>query len=252
MFGNFTARKYREIFVETSESRRGFTLIELLVVLTIFLIILGVMLANFAGLRTARNLKIAQNELVSNIRKVQSYTLSSRALNGIKSVQYYLMKFDSATPDRYFIQAIYDASTSPKLVSNVETIFLPQNIRLASSTAVLIDRPPLQFPSAASDTTDIKPENNNTSSCTLLAFRLPFAKVIINGGKDIIFSNNNGCTFASFSNDDYSKIKNFVANSSSNTAVSDSVLTITLASIDGKLSKTVSINGLTGAIVFSP
>ncbi|MBL8029793.1 MAG: type II secretion system protein [Candidatus Doudnabacteria bacterium] len=240
-------KTYKDLY-----EQQGFTLIELMVVLSIFLVILGVLLANLAGLRTARNLKIAQNELVSNIRKVQSYSLSSRALNGTQAVQYYLLKFDTTTPDRYFIQAIYDASTSPKLVTNVETIFLPQSVRLASSSAILIDKPPLQFPSPPSDSTDIKQENNNTSPCALLAFRLPFAKIIINGGKDLLYSNNTGCTFASFTNDDYAKIKNFVANSSSNTAVANSIFTITLASTDGKLSKTVSINGLTGAIVFSP
>jgi prepilin-type N-terminal cleavage/methylation domain-containing protein len=120
---------------------KGFTVVELMVVLVIFATITGIVLANYAGLRTARNLKIAQNELVTNLRKISSYTLSSRAINGSQAVQFYLLKLDTQAPGKYTIEAIYDVTTSPKLAAEIETIYLPQGIQFSSIAPFVIDRP---------------------------------------------------------------------------------------------------------------
>ncbi len=234
-------------------SEKGFTLIELMVVLVIFVLIAGVVLANYTGLRTERNLKIAQNELVSNLRKIASYTLSSRALNGNQAVQYYLLKLDTTTPDRYTIEAIYNVSTSPQLATNVETVYLPQGVRFAQTTPFIIDRPDpnIQYPSAPSELRDVT--SANASSCALIAYKLPFGTIILNSGAiPTPTSLNVGCAFNNFNNDDYAKIKNFVANSPTSSAVNNSIMVITLTSVDGSLTKTVTVNGLTGAITFSP
>lgn len=238
------------------KSGAGFTLIELMVVLVIFVLIAGVILANYAGLRTARNLKIAQNELVSNLRKIASYTLSSRAINGTQAVQYYLLKLDAQVPDKYTIEAIYDVTSSPKLAANVETINLPQGIKFSAVAPFVIDRPDpnIEFPNTIPPTgsKDVTAANGNTTPCALVAYKLPFGNIIVNSGSDTLYPSNTGCTFNNFVNDDYAKIKNFVANSPTNTAVKNSVLIITLSSADGQLTKTVTVNGLTGSITFSP
>jgi prepilin-type N-terminal cleavage/methylation domain-containing protein len=237
-------------------SKDGFTLIELLVVLSIFLMLTGLIIANYSGLRSGRNLKIAQNELVSNIRKIQSYSLSSRAVGGTQVVQYYLLRFDTSVPDKYYLDAIYDVSTSPKVLLGIETYNLPQGIKLASTTpsfgAFLIDRPPIQYPSPSSDSADVKSASDlPTNPCVLLAFKLPFASMIFNGGTDQVNSLNKGCRYNTFVGDDYKKIKDYVANSSTNTAVGNSILTINLSTDDGKLGSTVTVNGLTGSVTFS-
>ena len=227
-----------------------------MVVLVIFATITGIVLANYAGLRTARNLKIAQNELVTNLRKISSYTLSSRAINGSQAVQFYLLKLDTQAPGKYTIEAIYDVTTSPKLAAEIETIYLPQGIQFSSIAPFVIDRPDpnIDFPNTIPPTgsLDVSALNGNISSCALVAYKLPFGNIIVNSGRDNLNTSNTGCTFNNFSNDDYVKIKNFVANSPTNTAVNNSVLIITLSSTDGTLTKTVTVNGLTGAITFSP
>lgn len=229
-----------------NDRSHGFTLVELMVVLGIFGLLLSVILANYAGLRGARNLKIAQSELVSNLRKIQSYTLSSRALNSTQAVQYYILKFDSATPDRYTIQALYNVSSAPQLATNIETIMLPQEIRLSAASPFQIDRPPI---GGSADNYDTPPF---AASCLLVAYKLPFGRIIFNNGCNP--NNPASDPYSLVDTDDYSKIKNFVADTPSNsyTASDNTILTFTLTTTDGKLSKTVTVNGITGAVTFSP
>lgn len=208
----------------------GFTLIELMVVITIMGLILSVFVANISGQQSARNSKIAQSLLVTNLRKIQSYTLSSRNVFPNVPAQYYLMKIELSSSTQYTIQAIYDVSVSPKL-KDVEIIKLPNLIKFASSTATspfFIDRVPL-----GASGNDQAP-----SSCVLIAFRAPFGKAILN----------NGCTFSNFVNDDYAKIKDFVSNDDSLTSSTDSILTIGLMETKNNTSKYVRVNAVNGSI----
>ena len=226
----------RKLQAKTDKAHQGFTLIELMVVLTIFGVLIGILLVNLAGQRLPRNIKIAQNELVTNLRKLQSYTLSSRAIFGNQPAQFYVMKLDLAQPEQYTVQAIYDVSTAPKLADNLEVIHLPQGIRLAASNAFQIDRPPI---GGSPDSYDSPPTTIN--NCLLVAFKLPFGKVI----------SNNGCSQTSppFQiGDDYGKIKDFEINSVFNTASENSSIAIQLTDEAGTLAKTVTINGILGVI----
>jgi prepilin-type N-terminal cleavage/methylation domain-containing protein len=214
---------------QMSQIKAGFTIIELLVVISIMGILSGLMIVNFAGLRGARNLKIAQNQLVTGLRKIQSYTLSSRNISSNVPAQFYLIKFDRNNPRQYIIQAIYNVTTAPKLI-DIETVKLPDGIKLAVTDPIEIDRQPL-----GPSINDQKP-----STCALVAFRAPFAKVIMN----------DGCSYANFINDDYTKIKDFVANNDSITASSDSVMTIKLYEEQKGTVRTVTVNGISGLIGF--
>jgi len=224
-----------------NEKSAGFTLIELLVVLAIMGIMLGLILANIAGQRGKRNLKIAQNELVSNIRKIQSYTLSARDVRPGVSPQYYLIKFDLNKPNQYFIQAIYDVENGGK-VTNIESVKLPDGVRLADyssanclDSAICITNRPGILPS------------QTPSACALLAFKAPFAKIITN----------DNCSPASLPADpyditnatnDYTEIKNFTSNGGS--ASSDATMVIKLFELQSKTTRTISVNGLSGLITF--
>ncbi len=200
----------------------GFTLIELMVVLGMIGIISGAVIANYASGRTSRSLRIGANELVTNIRKVQSYTLSSRALPGNVAAQYYLLRFDPTTVSsintaEYKIQGMYDTDTTPAQLRDIETINLPGDIKIQSITV-----------------------NGVAGPCLLLAFKLPFANILAN-------RECSGNTPTVTSADDYGKIISFVTNNANTTVSSDAVSVITLASKSGATVK-ILINGVTGVV----
>ncbi len=221
----------------------GFTLMELMVVLTIMAFLFTGIIVNINGQRAPRDIKIAQNELVSNIRKAQSYTLSARSLPSGESAQYYVIKFNLAKPTEYTIQAISNVGTSPRL-QDVEVIKLPVNVKItALSITGRLSAPATQDP----------------ASCALVGFSAPYGKVLFN----------DGCVPVSFtgpytiqSTDDYQKFVNFQTNvqcinnltplPSSCTASADSIVTITLTnSAQAGLQKQVTINGITGGVSFN-
>lgn len=204
----------------TNGQEQGFTLIELLVVISLMVMIVGAVIANYAGTRSARNLRIGANELVTNVRKVQSYALSSRVLPGNIPAQYYVIRFNpsiSASSTSYVIEGLYDTNTSPAKIQDVEQVVLPQGITI---TGVSV--------------------NGTMSTCLLLAFELPFARVLADsqcsGGPPVITDT-----------DDYKKILNFVLNNADTSVTSDSLSVITLSNGNGDQSK-VLINGVTGVV----
>ncbi len=232
---------------QSVKSGAGFTLIELMVVVTIMMLLSSAMILNLNGQRGARDLKIAENELVSNIKKVQSYTLSRRSLPSGNNADYYLIKFDLSNPSQYTIQGMYNTNSTPHYLENVETINFPPNIRIAPSSLNPISilrqtTPTTQYPSA----------------CGLVAFVAPFAKVILNDGchqAGWVANNNNDNSIS----DDYEKIIEFSNNLDCGvgstpppcTRSADSKMTIMLSTADGSLTKIVTINGITGAVTFN-
>ncbi len=202
----------------------GFTLIEMLVVISILGILLGIVVLDFSRQRQTRGLNIAQNEMVTNIRKAQSNSLFSRNIEGQKPVQYYILKFSTSAPDRYFMEAISDVKVAPRL-NQVETIRLPQNIFIS---AIRIRRPAPPYISQI--------ENSN---CALLAFKLPFAKTYVN----------NGCFGSGFTgSDDYQKIISHISNISSLTVSIDTDLIITVQNKIGNLTRQILVKGVTGIV----
>ncbi len=207
---------------------QGFTLIELIVVLAIMGLLIGAVIANYAGQRSPRNLRIAQNELVTNIRKLQSYTLSARDLPSNGPAEYYVMKIDTATPALYTLQAIYNTKNPPAQVQALETINLPQTIRFAQNNPVTINGVPL------------------ANGCLLIAFKLPFGKVIVN----------DGCTLSAppstiGAGDDYSKLTTFISNSPGASTSTDVPVVIKLTDTDGTIFNTVNLSATTGGVTFS-
>lgn len=213
------------------ELNKGFSLIELMVVISIMAVILTVSLANLAGQRVPRDSKIAQSELVTNLRKLQSYMISGRNLPGsTQAPAYYVMKLDLSNPNQYVNQIIYKDTNGVYHLRDLETIKIPPTIRLSG---------------LAVNGTGI------TNGCLLVGFRAPFAKVIFN----------DGCVFNSFDTATpycaYKKITDYVTNTSCSdspdmcTAKTDVSAVITMTDINSDtVTKTVTVNAITGGIDF--
>lgn len=217
----------------------GFTLIELIVVVSLMTVIFGLLSIDLNSQRSIRSLRIAENELVSNIRKVQSYTLSSRILPNGEAAQYYILKFDLSNPSQYKIQAIYNVDSSPQYLLDVETISLPQNIKF-NSGFVTINR-------------SNAPTTQNPN-CSLLIFSAPFGKILTNDGCVGPASAN---AYAIQSSDDYKKIFDFVNNTDCGPGApsvcsvsSDAKFNIRLSNESGSLQKNITVNAVTNTINF--
>ena len=232
-------------FLQIAKDRRlqtGFTLMELMVVLTISAFLFTAIIVNINGQRAPRDLKIAQNEMVSNFRKTQSYTLSSRNLPSGQSVQYYLVKIDLTKPNQYTIQAIFNVGSSPQL-QNVETIKLPTNVKISGVS--ITQRP-------------MAPGTQTPTSCALATFVAPYGKVVFNDG---CFPSTVTGSYTIQASDDYQKLVSFQNNvqcdnnlvppPASCTASTDSIFTVTLINTaNASLQKHVTINGITGSVSF--
>ncbi len=228
----------------------GFTLIEMLVVISIMGVMLSVFLIDLNGQKTNRNLKIAQNEMVTNVRKIQSYTLSSRGFGEAKTVLYYILKFDLSHPTEYYIQAMYQDSSNTWKLINVETVKLPVGIRLAASGPISITPPPgLTLSSLSPD------------SCALVAFKNPFAKTYIEGINYSDSGDGNGdgkgdCELSAFPmispNDNHKKIINFITNTNNYPVSTDTIIVIKLTDEKNSVApKTITINGISGLVSFN-
>lgn len=209
---------------------KGFTLIELIVSLSIMVALFTIVVSGVASQRSNRNLNIAINELVTNIRKIQSNTLSSRGLSTTQPVQYYVIKFDTAKPTQYTIQAIYNVSSSPKL-TDVQVVKFPPGIRLANTNPLNIYRSGYSI---------------NNASCALLAFKAPFAKIYTS----------TSCSpsaptlpYNILTGDDYYNILNFVINGV-NSANENTNLDIILTNDTNTKTRKVSVKAVSGLVTF--
>lgn len=224
----------------------GFTLLELMVVITIMTILTTVLVINLNSQKANREIKIAQNQLVSDLRKIMSYTLAARNTPSAQDAQFYLIKFDLTTPTKYYIQAISNASSNPRM-ETVETLNFPSGIKIGGLTPIVISQ---RIAAPASQTL-------SGTNCALVSFAAPFGKTILNKGCNI--SGLPGTINLGNASDDYAKIVNFQTNAACDsnenppacTASTDSLMTIYLTDIKGQVSKTVTINAVTGVITFN-
>lgn len=120
--------------------KKGFTLIELLVSIGIFIIITGMVVANFRAGSRSDELKIAADALVSNLRRAQNMALAGEQINGITPSGGYGVYFKLSDPDRYIIFAdnngnlIYDLGE--ELSDGV--IILPKDVGITGVSPQII------------------------------------------------------------------------------------------------------------------
>ncbi len=158
---------------------KGFTLIEMLVTISIMLILVTVVLANFGGTQGRRNVTLAKNNLSSNLRRMQSYSLASKDINGVASSAYGVSfgSIGSATSSTSYTLVGYNNVSTTQQV--LETVPLPTNTYIKQ---VLI----------------LTPINSSTSTTTWKGlFANPYARLMqtytgtnfsaINEENDIVF-----------------------------------------------------------------
>lgn len=213
------------------KTRLGFTLIELLIACAIIAVLASLVTINLPGFRVDRNLNIAQNELVTNLRKAQSYTLSAHEVAPGQSGQFFILKFDGSVSGQnsYTLQALYNIGSSPASKVDVETYQLPPGIRVSSTPVTIFVPSPTQPPIQA-------------TVCSLVSFKSPFARVYLNAGCNVSSPPFQPLT------DDYQNLINFVTNTNNYHTTSDSYAIITLLDATGAKSRQVMIRGVSGVI----
>ena len=113
-------------------SSSGFTVVELMVVFTIIILLSSVIIINWNNQTPGRSLTIGQNELVTNIRKVQSYAVSSRNINSTVPAKFYFLKFQEG--QRVYSINASDSAINPVYYSDLETFNLPTGLIISDIT----------------------------------------------------------------------------------------------------------------------
>lgn len=206
------SKQKKILHIRPIEHQQGFTIMELLVVIFMMAIIASLFVANYAGTRGPRNLRIAQNQLISNLRKYQSYTLSSRNAPTGNPARFYVIRFSNADLTTYTVQVI--DNTTPATIVNTETFTLPSGITFSASAPFVVQQP-------------IGSSNVN-ASCVQVGFLLPFSKTYMD----------RTCSLQTISDSpaELDVLKN-------------SRLTITLRDSATSASRAVEINAVTGSIL---
>ncbi|GEM_PF-1038252 len=117
--------------VESKQS--GFTIVELLVVFVILVLLMSAGLVSWNQQKPRRSLNIAQNELVTNIRKVQSYAISSRNIGENNPASYYSLSLSTSNERQfgYLVNGVGRANTYDYFVG-IENISLPNTIEITN------------------------------------------------------------------------------------------------------------------------
>ncbi len=206
------------------QTRNGFTLIELIVVIAIMGLFATILIVNFNSTKGRRNLKIAVNELVSTVRKTQSYTLSAHDVRPNVPAKYYYLQFDtSASTNSYQIWAIDNAYTSPPTL--VETIKFPTGIVYQATTGLRLEQPVKQPQDLAT---------LSSPQCLQVLYALPFGKIFM-------YSKTTGPC-------DGSALVNLVKDPVAFAAYANSKATITLKDSQSATTQYMTINGVSNAI----
>ncbi|QQS22788.1 prepilin-type N-terminal cleavage/methylation domain-containing protein [bacterium] len=115
---------------QKTNRQKGFTVIELMVVFVIMVLLTSAGIVIWNQQKPRRTLAIAQNETITNLRKVQAYAVSSRNLPTGEAPKYYLTRFEGGASS-YTVHAIASTSFS---YYDVETINLPSGVTAGDIT----------------------------------------------------------------------------------------------------------------------
>lgn len=128
------------------KNKRGFTVVEILVIAGIFVIVAGMVFANFRQGENSTAFLLATEEVASNIRKTQTQTLTGSIQEEIVASGGFGLYFDTGAADQYIIfrddgNQVYESGND----TIIETMILPTNITIASLSndpLIIVFKPP--------------------------------------------------------------------------------------------------------------
>ncbi len=112
------------------QKQLGFTIIELMVVIGIMSLMSAVVIIDFNRQKVSRNVVLAKNETVTNLRKVQGYMLSSKNIRGDIPAKYYIVEIHK-NDSFYTINAV---DSQFNYYPAIETVNLPTGVKFTSLT----------------------------------------------------------------------------------------------------------------------
>jgi prepilin-type N-terminal cleavage/methylation domain-containing protein len=117
---------------------KGFTLIELIVTISIMAILTSALILNFGTINKKRSLIAGRNTFVSDLRKAQSYSLSSRDISpGVHASAYGLSINTLTSPQTYSFIADDNAPTPNRTI--ISTGKLPTNVKFEAISVIRSD-----------------------------------------------------------------------------------------------------------------
>lgn len=118
----------------------GFTLVELLVTLGIFMVMTGVVLANYRTYNTGALFANASEDIVLALRQAQVYGVGSKG-EGTSFTTPYGVYFLRSTPSQIIIFADKDSNGLYSSADDtmIETIKWPSNVKIDASTGITCD-----------------------------------------------------------------------------------------------------------------
>jgi prepilin-type N-terminal cleavage/methylation domain-containing protein len=118
------------------QNSKGFTLIELLVTISIMVTLSSIFLLNYSDLGKKRAVGIARNNIISDLRKMQGMSLSSRDVSPGVLAGDYGLSFTTSAPSTYTL--ISDSNQGARQAP-IATNYLPTNIQLTSMRVQRVD-----------------------------------------------------------------------------------------------------------------
>lgn len=149
----------------TKNKNLGFTLIELLVVIAILGLMSTLVVVNFNQLRASRSITLAENEMVSEIRKVQGYALSGHdsTANSANSPRFFVLTFNQLSKS-YTITSV-EYNNGGYAWNDLETVQINEGAAISDVTA--------------SNLGGIKPV------CVQIAYSVPYARTYVHASDDV-------------------------------------------------------------------
>lgn len=145
-----------------NKRQSGFTLVELMVSVSIMVLLLSVFTANFNGLSRSRNLKLAENNFVSDLHEMQSLSIASKNASvghPASSYQALLSTASQASSAQYSLAS--SDNSQPSISYSISSVNLPGNIYIKNLNV-------------------LKPDGTNIPVTGLtLYFTVPYGRVLM-------------------------------------------------------------------------
>jgi prepilin-type N-terminal cleavage/methylation domain-containing protein len=153
------AKKNKKIINNDINNQSAFSLIELLVAIAILVTLTSVFVANFQAQRNNLSVSGVANQLVSDLHKLQSFSLSSKDIIQGSPASSYSITFNNNTTS---YNTVGYNNAIPPVPSNLSTINFPPNVKIAALQVTKTD------------------SSNVAPAAVAVTFKIPYGRVLTN------------------------------------------------------------------------